>query len=62
MSQGRKAAERLQGKIAFITGASAGIGKATAIEYLDASNGSVKLVLGARRMEKLEELKKELLA
>lgn len=61
MSHGRKAAENLEGKIAVITGASAGIGKATALEYLEASNGKMKLVLGARRVEKLEELKKDLL-
>ncbi|KAL3228598.1 Uncharacterized protein RNJ44_02543 [Nakaseomyces bracarensis] len=61
MSHGRKAAENLQGKIAFITGASAGIGKATALEYLEAADGKMKLVLGARRIEKLEELKNDLL-
>ncbi|KOG97556.1 hypothetical protein GRS66_010037 [Saccharomyces pastorianus] len=58
MSQGRKAAERLAGKTVLITGASAGIGKATALEYLEASNGNMKLILAARRLEKLEELKK----
>ncbi|CEP60473.1 oxidoreductase LALA0_S01e11672g [Lachancea lanzarotensis] len=57
MSQGRRAAERLAGKTVFITGASAGIGQATALEYLDASNGNLKLILAARRLEKLEELK-----
>ncbi|SCV05892.1 LANO_0H17480g1_1 [Lachancea nothofagi CBS 11611] len=57
MSQGRKAAERLAGKTVFITGASAGIGQATALEYLDASNGNIKLVLAARRLEKLQEIK-----
>ncbi|CAI4048958.1 hypothetical protein N7582_004529 [Saccharomyces uvarum] len=58
MSQGRKAAERLANKTVLITGASAGIGKATALEYLEASNGNMKLILAARRLEKLEELKK----
>ncbi|CAI4048732.1 hypothetical protein SKDZ_13G3520 [Saccharomyces kudriavzevii ZP591] len=58
MSQGRKAAERLVGKTVLITGASAGIGKATTLEYLNASNGEMKLILAARRLEKLEELKK----
>ncbi|AJS65144.1 YMR226C-like oxidoreductase [Saccharomyces cerevisiae] len=58
MSQGRKAAERLAKKTVLITGASAGIGKATALEYLEASNGDMKLILAARRLEKLEELKK----
>lgn len=60
MSQGRKAAERLAGKTIFITGASAGIGQATALEYLDASNGNVKLILAARRLNKLEELKEKI--
>ncbi|AQZ16392.1 YMR226C [Zygosaccharomyces parabailii] len=57
MSQGRKAAERLAGKTVFITGASAGIGQATAKEYLDASNGHIKLILAARRLEKLQQIK-----
>lgn len=57
MSQGRRAAERLQNKTIFITGASAGIGEATALEYLDAANGNVKLVLAARRLSKLQALK-----
>lgn len=60
MSQGRKAAERLSGKTILITGASAGIGQATALEYLEASNGNVKLVLAARRLEKLEEIKEKI--
>lgn len=60
MSQGRKAAERLAGKTIFITGASAGIGQATALEYLDASNGNIKLILAARRYEKLQELKEKI--
>ncbi|KAL6940574.1 hypothetical protein ACO0QE_004481 [Hanseniaspora vineae] len=57
MSQGSKAAERLANKTILITGASAGIGQATAIEYCAASNGNVKLILLARRLEKLNELK-----
>lgn len=61
MSQGRKAAERLAGKTIFITGASAGIGQATAVEYLEASNGNVKLILTARRLDKLEEIKSQIL-
>jgi len=48
---------RLKDKIVLITGASAGIGKACAQGF--AACGS-KLVLGARRIENLQELKKEL--
>lgn len=60
MSFGPAAAKRLQDKTILITGASAGIGEATAIEYAEASNGQIKLVLTARRLEKLESLKSEL--
>lgn len=60
MSFGPEAAKRLQDKVILITGASAGIGEATAIEYAEASNGKIKLVLTARRLEKLESLKKDL--
>lgn len=63
MSYGPKAAERLSGKIILITGASAGIGESTAREFAAAAAGNVKLILTARRAEKLsalaEDLKKE---
>ncbi|CAO3622789.1 unnamed protein product [Cunninghamella echinulata] len=49
---------RLQGKIVFITGASAGIGKACATEFARAGSN---LILTARRVERLEQIKKELL-
>lgn len=54
---GSKAAERLAGKTVLITGASAGIGKATALELVGAAGGNLKLILAARRVERLEELK-----
>ncbi|EEB08343.1 NADP-dependent L-serine/L-allo-threonine dehydrogenase ydfG [Schizosaccharomyces japonicus yFS275] len=49
---------KLDGKTILITGASAGIGKATAIEI--AKTGKAKLILTARRVAVLEELKAEL--
>ncbi|ODV73370.1 oxidoreductase [Cyberlindnera jadinii NRRL Y-1542] len=60
MSFGAAALQRLAGKTIFITGASSGIGKATALEYANASNGDVKLILAARRLEKLKEVEAEL--
>ena len=48
---------KLQGKWAVITGASAGIGAATAFELAEEG---CNLVLGARRLEKLEALKSQL--
>jgi NADP-dependent 3-hydroxy acid dehydrogenase YdfG len=47
----------IQGKVVIITGASSGIGEATAKEL--ASNGA-KLVLAARRAERLEQLQQEI--
>lgn len=60
MSYGSKAAERIANKVVMITGASSGIGEATAKEIASAANGNLKLVLCARRKEKLENLSKEL--
>ncbi|KAH3902803.1 uncharacterized protein SCDLUD_000394 [Saccharomycodes ludwigii] len=57
MSLGSKAAQRLANKTVLITGASSGIGRATALEYCAASNGNIKLSLIARRLERLKELK-----
>ncbi|KAK6203509.1 uncharacterized protein RJT21DRAFT_27946 [Scheffersomyces amazonensis] len=62
MSFGSSAAQRLANKTILITGASAGIGKATAYEFADASNGEIKLILTARRLDKLSELAHDLLA
>ena len=45
----------------LITGASAGIGKASAFEFARAASpDSIKLVLTARRVNVLEEIKKEI--
>jgi 3-hydroxy acid dehydrogenase / malonic semialdehyde reductase len=48
----------LKGKTAFITGASAGIGEATARAF---AAGGARLLLAARRKERLDALKLELL-
>lgn len=60
MSFGSKAAERLANKIILITGASSGIGQATAREFASAANGNIKLILTARRQDRLNELASEL--
>lgn len=56
--------KRLQGKTIVITGASSGIGRSIAIEFARTSPKDLKLVLTARRVDKLkevaEEIKKEL--
>lgn len=53
----RDGMKSLQGKIVFVTGASSGIGKTTAIAF--AQEGA-KLLLCARRLEKLQELAQSL--
>ena len=47
----------LQGKIVLITGASSGIGRATALAF---AHEGARLLLCARRLERLEELKQPL--
>eukprot|EP00624_Nannochloropsis_granulata_P003095 evm.model.NODE_25722_length_19825_cov_36.388348.7 len=51
--------EFLDGKIIWITGASGGLGRAMAIE---AARRGARVVLSARRVDKLEDVKKECLA
>jgi 3-hydroxy acid dehydrogenase/malonic semialdehyde reductase len=48
----------LQGKIVLVTGASSGIGRATALAF---AHEGARLLLCARRLERLEELKQPLL-
>lgn len=48
----------LQGKTVFVTGASSGIGRATALAF---AHEGARLLLCARRLEKLEEFKQPLL-
>ncbi|KAK9456893.1 hypothetical protein V1511DRAFT_495594 [Dipodascopsis uninucleata] len=60
MSFGSAAASRLAGKTILITGASSGIGRATAFEFANAANGDVKLILTARREASLIAIKEEL--
>eukprot|EP00903_Cladosiphon_okamuranus_P013047 g12171.t1 len=48
---------KLDGLVALVTGASSGIGKATAIAF---SNEGAKVVLAARREEKLQEVADEI--
>ncbi|SDG19918.1 SDR family NAD(P)-dependent oxidoreductase [Epilithonimonas hungarica] len=50
-------AERLDNTVALVTGASSGIGKATAIRLASAG---AKVVLVARRIERLKELKQQI--
>ncbi|CCG83840.1 protein of unknown function [Taphrina deformans PYCC 5710] len=55
------AASRLQGRTVLITGASSGIGKATAEEFVhQAREGDIKLVLAARRIDTLNQIKADL--
>lgn len=60
MSYGQRAISMVKNKVVLITGASAGIGRATAFELADVTKGNIKLILAARRKEKLGEISKEL--
>lgn len=60
MSFGSRAAERLASKIVLITGASSGIGQATAKEFASATSGNIKLILAARREDRLKAFSKQL--
>lgn len=47
---------RLSGKTIVITGASSGIGRSTALEFAKSSPNNLKLVLVARRLDRLNTL------
>lgn len=55
--QNKEAGGKLYGKVAIVTGASSGIGKAVA---RDLATAGVKLVISARRLKILEELRQEI--
>jgi 3-hydroxy acid dehydrogenase/malonic semialdehyde reductase len=52
--------KRISGKTIVITGASSGIGRSTAIEFARTSPRNLKLIVTARRLEQLEQLKEEI--
>ncbi|CAD6446361.1 08466026-99fc-4898-b24b-ea7e941cd6a5 [Sclerotinia trifoliorum] len=52
--------KRLEGKTIVITGASSGIGRSTAFEFARTSPKDLRLILTARRIDVLEEVKKDI--
>lgn len=48
--------KRLEGKTIIVTGASSGIGRATALEFARTSPKNLKLIITARRIDTLKEV------
>lgn len=56
------AAKNLHGKTILITGASSGIGRSCAFEFARASPQSIKLILTARRVDRLHDISKQIVS
>jgi hypothetical protein len=54
--------KNLHGKTILITGASSGIGRSTAFEFARTSPSDLKLILAARRIDRLHVISREILA
>jgi 3-hydroxy acid dehydrogenase/malonic semialdehyde reductase len=55
-------AQSLHGKTILITGASSGIGRSTAFEFARTSPKDLRLILTARRVDRLHDISRDILA
>jgi 3-hydroxy acid dehydrogenase/malonic semialdehyde reductase len=56
------AAKNLHGKTVLITGASSGIGRSCAFEFARTSPASIKLILTARRVDRLHDISEQIVS